>query len=151
MKKAYLAILFTFTALCGVQAEKIEIRVLDSWDRPLSEVAVRVGDEGTVRVLTDERGVAEIEAAEGSVLTLTLFNRQSRTVRVDAPQIEVRLTEEDLLFDIGYDERIRKSESTASLSQAVARDIEASGNTTVMNNLYGLIPGLGVYQGSNLP
>lgn len=151
MKKAYLAILFTFTALCGVQAEKIEIRVLDSWDRPLSEVAVRVGDEGTVRVLTDERGVAEIEAAEGSELTLTLFNRQSRTVRVDAPQIEVRLTEEDLLFDIGYDERIRKSESTASLSQAVARDIEASGNTTVMNNLYGLIPGLGVYQGSNLP
>lgn len=151
MKKAYLAILLTLAALCGAKAQKVEVRVTDSWNRPLSEVAVRVGDEQTVRALTDERGIAEVEAPEGSEITLTLFNRQSRTVRVEGPQLEVRLTDNDRLFDIGYDERIRKSESSASLSQAAAGDIEAAGNTNVMNNLYGLIPGLGVYQGSNLP
>ena len=118
---------------------------MDFWNRPLSEVTICTSNTQSLLGLTDEQGCAQIEVPEGSEIILTLFNRQSRIVRVNTSRIEVRLSDKDRLFDIGYDERIRKSESTASLSQAVSEDIQASGNTTVMNNLYGLIPGCLLY------
>ena len=151
MKKTYLAILLSVTSFWCAEARKVEVHVMDFWNRPLSEVTICTSNTQSLLGLTDEQGCAQIEVPEGSEIILTLFNRQSRIVRVNTSRIEVRLSDKDRLFDIGYDERIRKSESTASLSQAVSEDIQASGNTTVMNNLYGLIPGLGVYQGSNLP
>lgn len=84
-------------------------------------------------------------------MTLTLLNRMSRTVAVSGGEMHIRLTDDDVLFDVGYDERVRKGSASASLAGAAAREIEAGGRTDLMSNLYGLIPGLGVRQGENLP
>ena len=96
-------------------------------------------------------GMAEVDAGEGDRMTLTLLNRMSRTVAVSGGEMHIRLTDDDVLFDVGYDERVRKGSASASLAGAAAREIEAGGRTDLMSNLYGLIPGLGVRQGENLP
>ena len=82
---------------------------MDFWNRPLSEVTICTSNTQSLMGLTDAQGCAQIEVPEGSEIILTLFNRQSRIVRVNTSRIEVRLSDKDRLFDIGYDERIRKS------------------------------------------
>lgn len=151
MKKAYFALLFLVAAFARAEAQDVKVCVTDHWNRPLSEVAITIADDRTVAARTDDRGEAVIQAPEGSRITLTLFNRKSKTVRVEGSRLNVQLSENDRLLDLGYDERISKSESTAALAAAASEEIEASGHPSLMNNLYGLIPGLGVYQGNNLP
>ena len=150
MKKAYFALLFLVAAFARAEAQDVKVCVTDHWNRPLSEVAITIADDRTVAARTDDRGEAVIQAPEGSRITLTLFNRKSKTVRVEGSRLNVQLSENDRLLDLGYDERISKSESTAALAAAASEEIEASGHPSLMNNLYGLIPGLGVYQGNNL-
>lgn len=123
----------------------------DAWDKPLGEVAVTLGRGRTPVAVTGADGMAEVDAGEGDRMTLTLLNRMSRTVAVSGGEMHIRLTDDDVLFDVGYDERIRKGSASASLAGATAREIEAGGRTDLMSNLYGLIPGLGVRQGENLP
>ena len=45
-------------------------------------------------------------------MTLTLLNRMSRTVAVSGGEMHIRLTDDDVLFDVGYDERVRKGSAS---------------------------------------
>lgn len=151
MKKISIILLF-LTAVCPLaQAQRVKVYVTDAWDKPLGEVAVTLGRGRTPVAVTGADGMAEVDAGEGDRMTLTLLNRMSRTVAVSGGEMHIRLTDDDVLFDVGYDERIRKGSASASLAGATAREIEAGGRTDLMSNLYGLIPGLGVRQGENLP
>lgn len=151
MKKISIILLF-LTAVCPLaQAQRVKVYVTDAWDKPLGEVAVTLGRGRTPVAVTGADGMAEVDAGEGDRMTLTLLNRMSRTVAVSGGEMHIRLTDDDVLFDVGYDERVRKGSASASLAGAAAREIEAGGRTDLMSNLYGLIPGLGVRQGENLP
>ena len=151
MKKISIILLF-LAAVCPLaQAQRVKVYVTDAWDKPLGEVAVTLGRGRIPVAVTGADGMAEVDAGEGDRMTLTLLNRMSRTVAVSGGEMHIRLTDDDVLFDVGYDERVRKGSASASLAGAAAREIEAGGRTDLMSNLYGLIPGLGVRQGENLP
>ena len=143
MKKISIILLF-LAAVCPLaQAQRVKVYVTDAWDKPLGEVAVTLGRGRTPVAVTGADGMAEVDAGEGDRMTLTLLNRMSRTVAVSGGEMHIRLTDDDVLFDVGYDERVRKGSASASLAGAAAREIEAGGRTDLMSNLYGLIPGLG--------
>ena len=143
MKKISIILLF-LAAVCPLaQAQRVKVYVTDAWDKPLGEVAVTLGRGRIPVAVTGADGMAEVDAGEGDRMTLTLLNRMSRTVAVSGGEMHIRLTDDDVLFDVGYDERVRKGSASASLAGAAAREIEAGGRTDLMSNLYGLIPGLG--------
>lgn len=147
MKKISIILLF-LAAVCPLaQAQRVKVYVTDAWDKPLGEVAVTLGRGRIPVAVTGADGMAEVDAGEGDRMTLTLLNRMSRTVAVSGGEMHIRLTDDDVLFDVGYDERVRKGSASASLAGAAAREIEAGGRTDLMSNLYGLIPGLGVRPG----
>ena len=89
MKKAYFALLFLVAAFARAEAQDVKVCVTDNWNRPLSEVAITIADDRTVAARTDVRGEAVIQAPEGSRITLTLFNRKSKTVRVEGSLLSI--------------------------------------------------------------
>lgn len=152
MKKNILFILFIFIAqVLPAQDNKSRIRVTDKNDRPLSQVVVEIEGNQLESFVTDADGYVDLPAVKGDKLKITRFNQWQRTVELDDNQAVIRLLDTHRLYDLGYDIKTTSEQTAASVSGIASKELENSNSRNVLNQLYGRIPGLTVFQGNNLP
>ena len=60
------------------------------------------------------------------------------------PYEAMELDKDNRLFELGYDQRVTKENTTAAIDGVSADEMKLSGEINPLNTLYGLIPGLGV-------
>lgn len=128
------------------QDRQIRLKVVDSDGKPFPGVEVSAPDI-PAPVVTDENGVAELFAAEGADAELSVYNEYFRRVRIGgSDEMTVTLDSRHRLQETGYGDRITKATGSAAVSGVGRERFENSYENTVMNALYGLIPGLAVRQ-----
>lgn len=120
MKKNILFILFIFIAqVLLAQDNKSRIRVTDKNDRPLSHVVVKIEGNQFESFVTDADGYVDLPAAKGDKLLLSRFNQLQTTVELTDYETTIRLQDNYLLLDLGYDIKTTNEESAAADSSFV--------------------------------
>lgn len=152
MKKNILFILFIFiTQILPAQDNKSRIRVTDKNDRPLSHVVVKIEGNQLESFVTDADGYVDLPAVKGDRLLLSRFNQSQTTVELTDHEATIRLQDNYLLLDLGYDIKTTNEESAAAIGGISSEELESSHTRNVLKQLYGRIPGLMLYQGDTSP
>ena len=154
MMKRFIIGAMLILGLCSwVKAQKIDvrIRVVDEWNRPLQGVMMRIGGNDDESFLSDKDGMIECRADKGAELNFEKYNQLQRKLKVTGEVMTVKLDKDNRLFELGYDQRVTKENTTAAIDGVSADEMKLSGEINPLNTLYGLIPGLGVYHNGSLP
>lgn len=149
-----LSVIILFACLCGslkAQEYLVNVYVVDKQNNPIPEVVMILADNETESFVSDNNGLIQFKAKKGTEIVFSKYNQILYETTVSAKEMHVRLGDNNYLFEIGYDEQITKENTALAISGVTAKDMSVSGQTNVMNTLYGLIPGLSVMQGENLP
>ncbi len=64
-----------------------------------------------------------------------------RKLKVTGEVMTVKLDKDNRLFELGYDQRVTKENTTAAIDGVSADEMKLSGEINPLNTLYGLIPG----------
>lgn len=146
MKKIILFLIFSFAAFqLSAQQVDVTLHIVDGNGKPLKEVRVNMpGFQAPI--LSDESGVVKFAAAKGSEVTVSKSNEYLRTIKVSSDNMTVALDENSRIYNIGYNQFVTKELSSASIDGIGYDEIKNSTQTQVLNALYGMIPGLEIYQ-----
>lgn len=144
MMKRFIIGAMLILGLCSwVKAQKIDvrIRVVDEWNRPLQGVMMRIGGNDDESFLSDKDGMIECRADKGAELNFEKYNQLQRKLKVTGEVMMVKLDKDNRLFELGYDQRVTKENTTAAIDGVSADEMKLSGEINPLNTLYGLIPG----------
>lgn len=144
-------LIFGLCSWLKAQEIDVRIRVVDEWNSPLQGVMMYLENSKKETYLSDKQGVIECKVTEGEELNFLKYNQLLRKVKVTGTTMTVKLDKMNRLFDLGYDERVTKENTSAAIDGVSSEEIKVSGETNLLNTLYGVIPGLAVYQNSSLP
>ena len=120
--------------LCSwVKAQKIDvrIRVVDEWNRPLQGVMMRIGGNDDESFLSDKDGMIECRADKGAELNFEKYNQLQRKLKVTGEVMTVKLDKDNRLFELGYDQRVTKENTTAAIDGVSADEMKLSGDITL--------------------
>ncbi|SDH52304.1 SusC/RagA family TonB-linked outer membrane protein [Bacteroides ovatus] len=152
MKRLSVTILFTcFCCLLRAQEYPVKLYIVDKQNNPISKVEMTIVGNNMEKLISDNDGLIQFQAAKGTEVVLSKYNQLLGKVIVSSEKQFVILDENNHLLEIGYDERLTKESTSLAVNGTTAKEMSVSGQTNVMNTLYGLIPGLTVMQGENLP
>lgn len=153
MKRFIISIAFIAAVIFPARAQDktINIHVIDEQNHPVPEVVLKINGNDMESFITDENGSVQFQAEEGTEISLLKFNKLARTLKVTGTEMQIRLGNNNRIFDLGYDEKVTKERSTAAINGITSKEIEISGQFNVLNTLYGLIPGLNIRQRENQP
>ena len=131
--------------LAFAQSLEVRLKVVDGLGTALKDVAVEY-DEATAPVFTDASGMAVVNVEKGTYLNLSLFNKFGKSVLVDSEDITVVLGQYSRVYGLGYDLFATKENTSASIDGIGSDDIKVTTNKQILDALYGMIPGLALYQ-----
>lgn len=152
MKKIIISGFFVLITFCVLAQERtVTIFVTDEFNNPVSEAVVEIIGNTIETFTTDKNGYVVLPAIMGEEVRVVAFNKQMRTFKIDAKEMNVNLGKYDRILDVGYDEKTTKQNSSAAMNGVSSQEIEASGQLNILNSLYGLIPGLQVFQANTDP
>lgn len=153
MKKIMISAAIVLGLCSGASAQKTDVRihVVDETGRPLQGVTMHIGNDTGNTFISDNDGLIECQADKGDNLNFGKYNQLSRKVRVTGPEMTVRLDNNNRLLDLGYDLHVTKENTTAAIDGVSNPTMKLSGETNPLNTLYGMIPGLAIYQAGALP
>ena len=146
MKRLFFTLLIALSAL-QVMAQPIEVKlkVVDDLGMGLKEVQIDY-DGAEAPVFTDASGSAVISVDEGTYINLSLFNEFQKQVLVDSEEMTVVMGSNTRIYGLGYNLYTTKENSSAAIAGIGEDELKITTNKQIMNALYGLIPGLAVYQ-----
>ena len=152
MKKLIIWAMLMFGFCSGMKAQEMAMRILvvDEWNRPLQGVAMHINGNDKETFLSDKEGVIECQVAKGAELSFIKYNQLQRKVTAAGTVMTVKLDKKNRIFDLGYDERVTKENTSAAIDGVSVEDMKVSGEISPLNTLYGLISGLGVYHSKSL-
>lgn len=153
MKKFMISAAIVLGLCSGTSAQKMNVRihVVDETGRPLQGVMMHVGNDSGNTFISDNNGLIECQTDKGENLNFEKYNQLRRNVKVTGPEMIVRLDNNNRLLDMGYDLYVTKENSTAAIDGVSNTAMKLSGETNPLNTLYGMIPGLAIYQADALP
>ncbi len=137
--------LFILPAVLSGQDRQIRLTVVNNNGKPLKGVEVSIPDISEP-VITDENGIAELFAPYGTDVELSIYNEYFRRVNLNSGEMTITLDNRHQLLGIGYGATATKETSSSAVSGVGRAVFENSSGNTIMNSLYGLIPGLAVRQ-----
>ena len=149
-----LSVIILFTCLCCLlraQEYLVNLYIVDKQDNPISEVVMTIVGNNMKKFISDSDGFIQFQAEKGTEIIFSKYNQMLGRTIVSAERQFVTLDDNNCLLEVGYDERLTKENTSLAISGVTAKEMRVSGQTNVMNTLYGLIPGLSVIQGENLP
>ena len=149
-----LSVIILFTCLCCLlraQEYLVNLYIVDKQDNPISEVVMTIVGNNMKKFISDSDGFIQFQAEKGTEIIFSKYNQMLGRTIVSAERQFVTLDDNNCLLEVGYDERLTKENTSLAISGVTAKELRVSGQTNVMNTLYGLIPGLSVIQGENLP
>lgn len=137
--------LFFLPAVLSGQDRQIRLTVVDNNGKPLKGVEVSIPDISEP-IVTDENGIAELLVPYGTDVELSIYNEYFRRVNLNSGEMTITLDSRHQLLGIGYEATATKETSSSAVSGVGRAVFENSSGNTIMNSLYGLIPGLAVRQ-----
>ena len=135
MMKRFIIGAMLILGLCSwVKAQKIDvrIRVVDEWNRPLQGVMMRIGGNDDESFLSDKDGMIECRADKGAELNFEKYNQLQRKLKVTGEVMTVKLDKDNRLFELGYDQRVTKENTTAAIDGVSADEMKLSGEIACM-------------------
>ena len=126
MMKRFIIGAMLILGLCSwVKAQKIDvrIRVVDEWNRPLQGVMMRIGGNDDESFLSDKDGMIECRADKGAELNFEKYNQLQRKLKVTGEVMTVKLDKDNRLFELGYDQRVTKENTTAAIDGVSADEM----------------------------
>lgn len=150
-KYILIALLFLGTVLAAQSqnVKKLSGKVLDSDGKPLAGVMV-MGDEGSVRTITNSDGAFEFSVKKSQLLIFEMEGYQDKIVNVNdvlvTPEVRLDLvvlmagTENTVNIPFGKMEKRRIVGAVTSLN--VEKEMEFDARQSITSSLYGKVPGL---------
>ena len=123
MKKLIIWAMLMFGFCSGMKAQEMAMRILvvDEWNRPLQGVAMHINGNDKETFLSDKEGVIECQVAKGAELSFIKYNQLQRKVTAAGTVMTVKLDKKNRIFDLGYDERVTKENTSAALDFRTGR------------------------------
>ena len=117
MKKLIIWAMLMFGFCSGMKAQEMAMRILvvDEWNRPLQGVAMHINGNDKETFLSDKEGVIECQVAKGAELSFIKYNQLQRKVTAAGTVMTVKLDKKNRIFDLGYDERVTKENTSAAI------------------------------------
>ncbi len=146
MKRFIFTLLIAVSAhLASAQSMEMTLKVVDGLGGALKDVAVEY--PGAVTPLyTDAEGQVVLTVEKGTPLYLSMFNMYSKQVYADSEEMTVVMGQNSRSYGLGYDLFVTKENSSAAIDGIGRDDIKVNTNKQILDALYGLIPGLAIYQ-----
>jgi TonB-linked SusC/RagA family outer membrane protein len=153
MKKFIIPIilLFAFTSFVLAQEKSVTIHVIDELNNPIPEATITIAGNNIESFITDKNGNALLPISEGTEINVVKFNQTKRTLKVHGTNMNVCLSPNYRILDIGYDQKITKNLSAGAIDGLLSSEMQKNDRFNIFNSLYGLLPGLDVKQGGTSP
>lgn len=146
-------LLLTLNLVFAQSARTIRGEVRFENGTPATNVTVKVKD-GTQTVVTDERGVYEIQAGESAILLFSLVGFRTQEVSVVArTTVNVAMQDQDALQEVvvvGYGTQ-KKVNLSGAVSQIGSDELVDRPVANLTGALQGTLPGVAVTRGSGKP
>ena len=136
--------------LANARQMDVTLHVTDGENRPIKEVVAEI-DGNDEYYVTGADGVIRFKAEKGTKVKLSKDFTLQREIRIDRPDMNVRLTSDHKVFDIGYNQSVSKEKSAAAISGATSEEMDGTRQSLVLSSLFGQIPGLSVLGGGTSP
>lgn len=146
MKRFIFTLLIAVSAhLASAQTLEVRLQVVDGLGVALKDVAVDyAGAEAPV--YTDAEGKTVVAVEKGTPLRLSLYNMFSKQVFADSEEITVVMGQNSRAYGLGYNLFATKENTSAAVDGVGRSDMKVTTNMQILDALYGLIPGLALYQ-----
>lgn len=149
MKKIIIFSLLICSAFClNAQDLEVTLRILSEKGRPMQGVSASVPGS-VIDLVSDANGIIKFSAEKGAVITLVKYNEYARRVAVSSSEMTVTLDANSRIYGLGFNEFTTKETSSAAVEGMFIDDVADYTQPQVLNTLYGMIPGLQVYQGGS--
>jgi TonB-linked SusC/RagA family outer membrane protein len=146
-KYIYLWLLLLLITFPGLAQQKLFTGTInDENGRPVANAMVTIREQPGVKVFTDTEGKFSIMGVTGQLLEVASRDQRYRSLRIEADQITLTMSQNDQLIPIGYMSERRKDEITSAIGIVTADELTKSSVRNPANALYGKIPGLTVLQ-----
>lgn len=124
----------------------VKMKIVNQLGTPLQGALVSFSEDKII-YKTDENGICRFKINRGEKIEINYSDIYFRRIVVDSSEILIRLGEEDRVFAIGFNEFVTKKDNSAAIDGLLAEeDINGATVGQILSNLYGLLPGLQVYQ-----
>ncbi len=135
-----------FAANVMAQTREVTIKVKDEDGKPMEGVSVTVGSEKGLHY-TDKSGKVIINSGTNEVLTLEWYGEYRKKVNVSGPEMEVILNNDSRVIGTGMGGSTTKLTSSAAVDGFnFSKELYGASRDKILDNLYGMLPGLQVYQ-----
>lgn len=146
MKRFIFTLLIALSAnLASAQSQEVRLKVVDGQGTPLRDVAVEC-ESSEILAKTDAQGMAVLSVEKGALLKLSHYNKFEKQVLADSEDMTVVINEDSRVYGLGYNLFATKETSAAAIDGVGRDDMKVTANKQILDALYGMIPGLSLYQ-----
>ena len=138
--------LLMFVANVLAQDLTITVKVVDQNGKPFPGVVVSV-PESKSKLITNAQGIVNLNSKKNSIIQLSFLEQFRKQIEITSEKMEVVLGEDSRVLGLGMGETITKLTSSMAV-EGISFSDEIYGGTSerIMDNMYGILPGLQVYQ-----
>jgi len=147
IKYLYLWLLLLLISYPGLAQQKMFTGTInDEKGNPVANAMITIKEQPGMRIFTDNEGKFSIMGEKGQILEVATRNQRYKSLRIEADQILITMSENDDMIPVGNRMELRKEELTSAIGIVKADELTKSSVRNPANALYGKIPGLTVLQ-----